>query len=206
MTIRNLRSIEGNGLLINLIEPLRLHLIAVDANIGLEQTPEIELLNEKLTNAREVHHAASDEILNDIFVLDRYVYLFSEYGLLWKEIASSQFSESWRTLQNAFDAIRLIKRFSNIDVSTIEDHLCDLETLYPYKIFASMGAVVDRFECSICGEDIDSFLCTHRRAELYRGHMAFGIAKNIADVDHIAFVEHPVDKRCVISISNDAPH
>jgi hypothetical protein len=206
MLTHNLSSIEGNELLIELIEPLRLHLIAVDANIGLGQAPEIVLLNEKLTSAREVHHTASDKIIDDIFVLDRYLYLFSEYGLLWKQIASSHFSESWRTLQNAFDAIRLIKRFSNIDVSAIEDQLCDLEILYPYKIFASMGMVVERFECSICGEDIDSFMCIHLRGELYRGTMAFGIARKILDVDHIALVEQPVDKRNVISYGNDAPH
>ena len=206
MITHNLRSIEGNELLIEFIGPLRLYLIAVDTNIGLMQAPEIALLNEKLNNAREIYCAASDAILDDIFVLDRYLYLFSEYGLLWKQIASSHFSESWNTLQNAFDAIRLIKRFSNIDVSAIENQLCDLEILYPYKIFASIAMVVECFECSICGEDIDSLVCIHRRGELYRGTMAFGIAKKILDIDHIAFVKNPVDKRHVISYKNDAPH
>jgi hypothetical protein len=200
-----LRSIEGNALLEGLSVPLKQYLQAVDEGIGVERPPELDRLNAQLAEARRVHCAAPDEVLNDIFVLERYVHLFWEYGALWKQISSSQFSESWTTLQNAFDQIRIIKRFSGINVSAIEDQLYALETLYPYKIFISMGAVVKRFECSICGEDIDSFQCTHRRGELYRGQMAIAIARDIERLDHLAMVEQPVDKRCVISYNNDGP-
>ena len=204
-TNRSLRSEEGNELLASIAETLRHHLRAVNTGIGLEQAPELDRLIVQLAGARESFYATSDEVLDDIFVLERYVHLFAEYGLLWKQISSSQFSESWSTLQNVFDAIRLIKRLSSIDIGAVEDQLYALETLYPYNIFVSMGAVVERFDCSICGEDIDSFNCIHRRGELYRGQMAIEIARNIVQLDHLAMVAQPVDKRCVISYNNDAP-
>lgn len=204
MTTRRLRSSEGEALLASFAEPLRRNLVAIDIGTGLEQASELDQLTAVLTEARELHCEASDEVLDDIFVLERYVRMFGEYGFLWHQIANSNFSESWSTLQNVFDLIRLIKRFSTIDISAIEHQLYALETLYPYNIFFSMGAVVECFECSICGQDIDSFKCTHRRGELYRGQMAVAIARNIVQLDHLAMVEQPVDKRCVISYNNDA--
>lgn len=204
MTTRRLRSSEGEALLASFAEPLRRNLAAIDIGTGLERAPELDQLTAGLTEARELYREASDEVLDDIFVLERYVRMFGEYGFLWHQIAISNFSESWSTLQNIFDLIRLIKRFSTIDISAIEQQLYALETLYPYNIFFSMGAVVERFECSICGRDIDSFKCTHRRGELYRGQMAIAIARNIVQLDHLAMVEQPVDKRCVISYNNDA--
>jgi len=180
-------------------------LLAINAGVGREQAPELDQLTVQLKEARELYSEASDEVLDDIFVLECYVRIFGEYGFLWHQIANSMFSESWSTLQNIFDLIRLLKRFSKIDTSALEDQLYALETLYPYNVFFSMGAVVERFECSICGEAIDSFKCTHRRGELYRGQMAVAIARNIVQLDHLAMVAQPVDKRCVISYGNDAP-
>lgn len=195
----------GIGLLSDLRKPLKSHLELVDAKAGIAATPEIGQLLTKLAEARTIHASDCDEALNEIFILERYVQLFAEYGQLWAQIAESQFTESWSSLQGAFDLIRLIRRFSRLDVSAIEDQLYALESAYPYNIFFSMGAVVERFECSICGNDIDSFDCAHRKGELYRGVMAYGIARNIVNIDHLAMVEHPVDKRCTISYSDDAP-
>lgn len=205
-TARKLQSAEGEALLGGFAELLRCHLMAVEAQAGRVQAPELDELSAQLMQARQLYAEASDEVLNDIFVLERYVLMFREYGLLWHQIADSKFAESWNTLQNVFDQIRVIRRFSQINVSAFEDQLLALETLYPYDIFFSMGAVIEGFDCSICGEDIDSFRCSHRRGELYRGQMALAIARNIMQLDHLAMVDKPMDKRCVITYGNDTPH
>jgi hypothetical protein len=200
-----LKTSEGIDLLSRMRSKLKSHLELVDAEIGVSHSPELDQLLSNIFEARIIYASSSDDVLNDIFVLEKYVKLFGEYGFLWRQIASSQFSESWSNLQCAFELIRLIRRFSCVNVSAIEDQLYALESLYPYNIFFSMGAVVEQFECSICGKDIDSFECMHRKGELYRGQMAYGIARNIVQLDHFSVVEHPVDKRCVVSYSNDAP-
>ena len=62
----------------------------------------------------------------------------------------------------------------------------------------SMGIETSLFECSICRKNIDSFECEHDIGELYSGEIAFGIAKDITDINHISIVENPMDKRCVV--------
>ena len=114
-----------------------------------------------------------------LFVLDAYADFLSAYADLWEELAKETFGESWNSLQEALGLLRVIKRFSDIDVSFFERQLLELEQAYPYGVFASVGMLVERFDCSICGLDIDSDGCPHRRGQLYRGVMAYGIVRNI---------------------------
>lgn len=146
-----------------------------------------------------------DDFFDDLFVLDRCVDFLAAYARVWRLVAQSQFTESWDALQDSLDLLRLIKRLSVIDVSCFEDQLVELERAYPYNVFFSIGAVVTRFECSLCAEDMDSLACPHRRGHLYRGRMAQAVAKEIVELDHISMVDQPQDKRCVVSYENTAP-
>ena len=136
--------------------------------------------------------------LNDIFVILRYVDFLSEYCVVWQQIVAGQFSDSWSSLQNALTLLRVVKRFSSINITFFEDQVTELEKTYPYNVFFSIGIAVDRFECSICHRDIDSLECPHRRGKLYAGEMASAIAREIRQLDHVAIVRHPEDKRCVV--------
>ena len=150
-----------------------------------------------------------DETLNDQYLLKRVVDILLSYSKYWQNIVNNDFSGSWTHLQNCLDYLRLVKKFqSNQDLNFeafFENQLLELEKLYPYNIFFSTGITVELFECSICGKDIDSFECDHLKGELYRGKMACGIARNITQCDHIAMVNHPKDKRCVVTYENDGP-
>jgi hypothetical protein len=147
----------------------------------------------------------SEDTLNDYFVLDRYVDLIESYIQFWRLVWDGNYPGSWNSLQDVLDDLRIIKKFSTLDVSFFEDQMLELESGYPYKVFASIGAIVDHFECSICGKDIDGFECKHRRGELYGGHMAIGIARDMVSLDHVSLVLSPEDKRCVIQLEN-TPH
>ncbi len=203
--MRLLNSDEGLGLLAGMRDVIRAHLNGIDVEIGVEASSALDGLLDQLNTAGEIHANSSAEVLNDIFILEIYITFFRSYGRLWRKISAGNYSESWRTLQDANDSLRLIRRCSGLTLTPLVEQLAALESLYPYKIFSSCGFVVERFECSICGNDIDSFECSHRKGELYRGRMAYGIAKNILDIDHIAFVKNPADKRCVVTIADDAP-
>lgn len=179
--------------------PLRQFLRDVDVEIGLTMAPTIESIREHIESVELLHSDGPDELFNDFYVLRRYADFFSHYGQVWRLIAEEKFSASWNKLQDALDALRLVRRFSHIDISGLEDQLIELEKTYPYNVFFSIGALVERFECSICGQDIDSFQCSHRKGHLYRGRMAVGIARNIVNLDHVAMVDQPEDRRCVVS-------
>ncbi|MEV4780487.1 YecA family protein [Burkholderia sp. LMU1-1-1.1] len=200
-----LNSDEGMLLLTSMQEVIKAHLNEIDVGVGVEASPEIDNLLDELISAREIYASGSDEIQNDISILETYIEFFRSYGSLWRKISSGQYSESWVALQDANDSLRLIRRWSGIALDPLAEQLCALESLYPYKIFASVGWAVGWYECSICGHDIDSFECSHRRNELYRGQRACAIARDMLAMDHVALVEHPVDKRCVITIPNNAP-
>lgn len=163
----------------------------------------LERIRSELASARSAGADAEDEYLNDVFVLDRYADFLSTYADLWEKITLEQFGESWSSLQGALGLLRTIKRFSNIDVGFFEHQLLELERAYPYGVFASVGMLVEGFDCNICGLDIDSDGCPHRRGQLYRGVMAYGIARKIIWNDHVALTARPADKRCVIQYPDD---
>lgn len=158
-----------------------------------------------LVAMRERHTRQPDAFFDDLFVLERSVNFLARYSRLWSLIAQGQFSTSWSVLQDALDELRLIRQHSGLDIGHAEAALLELEKAYPYNIFASIGAVVTHFECSICGQDMDSLACPHRKGHLYRGVLARGIVKELVEMDHISLVRQPLDKRCVIQIDDGAP-
>lgn len=161
-------------------------------------------MRRSLASARAKAGAASEPLLNDLYVLDRYCDFLSSYHELWHKILNLKFSESWDSLQNALSLLRLIKRFSDVDIRFFEAQLIELERTYPYTIFLSIAVTAERLECSICGLDIDSEQCPHMRGHLYNGVMASAIIRDITHMDHVAMVPHPEDKRCVIKYDDTA--
>lgn len=196
-----------------LFENLRSSFVAFLNNVGVLCFEQCKLeINEFRTTIKlysEKCSECSDAVINELYVLNRFVDLLSTYTNTWEKIVKSEFSNSWQSLQGCLDCLRDVKKFSkNPHSQTIiffENQLLELEKLYPYNIFVSIGAIVDLFECSICGKDIDSFDCEHIRGELYRGKMAYGIAKNLVNVDHIAMTKNPKDKRCVVQYDDEGP-
>jgi hypothetical protein len=158
----------------------------------------------KLIEAEISKLTSGDElILNDIYLLKQILLFHNSLMLLWEDIYQEKYSSSWNNLQTCFDRLRNINKFSLNNQKTkeldfFEKQLLIIEKLYPYNIFMSMGMETSLFECSICGKNIDSFECEHDICELYYGEMAFGIAKEITDINHISVVENPMDKRCVV--------
>lgn len=195
----HLKIVNVDSLYEDIRDPLRHYLRSVDIEVGLEESSTIDSIRKSLELFELRYADGPDEVLNDFFVIHCYVDFFSHYGQVWRLIAEEKFSESWSKLQDALDALRLVRRFSRIDMSALEEQLIELEKTYPYNVFFSIGAVVEKFECSICGQDIDSFQCAHRKGQLYRGRMATGIARNMVSFNHVAIVDEPKDRRCVVT-------
>ncbi|PLX72265.1 MAG: hypothetical protein C0607_17060 [Azoarcus sp.] len=194
-----LRTVEARALL-GEIKPLaRACLVAINEDRFSDGHDLIRDLRALADSAKSNAVAGSDDYRNDLWVIERYIDFLEKYGHLWKSILDQRFSESWCLLQDSLDFLRSIKRFSHIDVHFFEDQLIELERTYPYNVFFSIGATVEFFECSICSQDIDSKECPHVRGNLYGGVMAYAIAKNIVQLDHISMVAYPEDKRCVVS-------
>lgn len=162
-----------------------------------------EIRKEKIKNKDE-----QEEIINDLFKLNAFISLIKKYILTITYIEDENFENSWFELQNTFDYLRILKKYSfNLEIKLLdklENQLIEIEELFPYKIFVSPAVTVDFFECTVCGKDIDSFDCGHIRGELYRGVMAAGIAQNIIEVHGLDWVPNPYDKRSVTIYPKDS--
>lgn len=151
---------------------------------------------------------AQDEVLNDLFILNEICLLLDDYIRFWHILTKNKFSASWTKLQDVQDRLRIIYRFTLIPrpafLNLIESQCGEIEKFYPYQVFFSMGTMIEEEECSICGEAVDSFECLHIKGQLYQGNLAYGIVKKVAGLDHVAMVDNPKDKRCVVSFEDTA--
>lgn len=139
-----------------------------------------------------------EDLANDIFVLNSYSQFLASYVNLWSLILAGKYSSSWDCLQDCLNLLRSIKRFSRIKVDEFEDQLVGLEKIYPYNVFFSIGGIAGQLVCTICGELSDSASCVHISGELYGGKLAQRITRDVVQLDHIAIVSNPADKKCVV--------
>jgi len=151
----------------------------------------------------------SDLLYNDMFILKRFLELLKKYAELWSQISDSVFSNSWDTLQDVLDLLRLINRLTEFNKTLLfkflEKQLQAIEILYPYKVFASIEVIFGKVKCSICGKDIYGFGCPHISGELYRGEMAYGIVEEIKELLSVSLVENPSNKRCKVGAVEGNP-
>jgi hypothetical protein len=146
------------------------------------------------------------KILNQIFVVNLLLRILCDYSEYWDKVTTHDFVASWNILQDIQDGLRVLKRhcgeYQKIRLGIIENQAVTIEKLYPYKVFASAEFVLSDVTCSICGKNIESLECPHIKGELYDGEIAYGIVGKIETVNAMALVDHPQDKRCVVSIMN----
>ena len=109
------------------------------------------------------------------------------------------YRDSWFSLQSCIEDINFILRYESSKVlNEISDYLITLESIYPYKVFASIEAKQSDITCSICKKDMLSLDCPHRPGQLYHGILCQEIVNKIDRLDAIAIVTNPHDKRCVL--------
>ena len=75
--------------------------------------------------------------------------------------------------------------------------------MYPYNTFVSSEYVITKSECGICGKPMNSFECPHIKGDLYWGEIAYENILEIEEVNAVALVSNPEDKRCIIELSDD---
>lgn len=163
----------------------------------------IELCNK---NKSQALITKNEEIANSMFVVKAYCRMFKYYSMYWKLLLQERYKDSWTLLQDTIDMLIIVTRFTKdhnkFDIDNFNNHLHQLEKLYPYKIFSSIEAVVKCKKCSICGKSLLDIDCTHIPGELYWGEQVVAVANGVV-LQAVALVKHPLDKRCVIELSDD---
>jgi hypothetical protein len=85
--------------------------------------------------------------------------------------------------------------------SRYQDLILLEKAYFPKMVYLSMGAIVSNGKCSICKSLIDE--CDHLEGVPYMGRICQIVDYSIVDVNHIAIVEKPRDKRCILLSFSD---
>lgn len=119
---------------------------------------------------------------------------------MWIKLKDGKNYEAWCSLQDAIDYIAYSQKVEEqmSGINDLQKFLMDCEkTLFPvFPLYNSSGLLFKGGNCSICGKPLEK--CEHIEEYLYNGKICKRI--NITDVavNHIAMVEKPDDKRCII--------
>ncbi|MCM3743879.1 SEC-C domain-containing protein [Sporosarcina luteola] len=170
----------------------------------------IQTCDTSITNCIRIKEKAVkmgyEEIANSMFVISEYCGMMKNYSIYWKTLLEGRYKDSWNVLQDTIDRLINVTKFtkchSDFAINAFNSHLQELEKLYPYRVFASSEMVRKTEECSICGKSVLDVDCIHIPGNLYWGQMAVSICKDIV-FQAVALVKHPMDKRCIIEISDD---
>lgn len=135
-------------------------------------------------------------------VLNSYISLFDMFVFLKED----KNVEAWAKLVDAQEYYSIASRATK-DIEYLNvyyDHLNNIEsTFFPkFPKYNSIGAIIKGGTCSICNADFDT--CEHLEDKVYWGRLCKRVGYEIVEWNHLALVENPKDKRCVIThISTD---
>lgn len=115
-----------------------------------------------------------------ISLIDAYEYL--DIAIKAKEIVHTHIGVPIDDSNGVFEIRR---RILNIEKGLFPSH----------KVYNSSALIETLGKCSICKNNFPD--CEHIEGNIYSGLYCQRIEKEILDVDHIAMVENPKDRRCV---------
>lgn len=149
----------------------------------------------------------NEKLANSTFVAKQYFHLFGSLAYYFALLQKGNYRQSWDRLQDCLYEIYVVGQFADInhrfELPFLKKLLKQYEKMYPYEIFVSSEFAVTKSECSICGKPMNSLLCPHIRGNLYWGEMARENVLEIKEINSIVLVSNPLDKRCIIELSDD---
>ncbi|MFZ4216421.1 hypothetical protein ACEV6Q_00965 [Enterobacter ludwigii] len=124
--------------------------------------------------------------------------------LIFQYIKNDEGEKAWMSLIDAYDYLDVAKLFldkyklHSEGFAPFMDNLKQLEKLlFPtHHLFISPGAKETLGDCSVCGNSF--FGCEHIEREIYNGILCQRINRRIIEANHVALVENPRDRRCII--------
>lgn len=151
--------------------------------------------------------SSNERLANSQYIAKNYLHLFCNLASYFSLLKGKKYSSSWAKLQDCLDDIIEVGKFTRFEdryeINELNNLLHKYEGLYPYKVFNSVEYVITKSECSICGNSMNSFRCPHIRGNLYWGEVAVENVTEMKEFNAVALVSHPLDKRCIIELSED---
>lgn len=120
---------------------------------------------------------------------------------MWIELKNGNHQAAWNRIIDAQEYISVAMRASDDGVS-IEEFLEHVRTtekvIFPgFPVYNSVAQVIKGGICSICEKEFNS--CEHIEGRVYWGSLCVRSQVAIVTVDHVAMVDEPRDRRCIIT-------
>jgi hypothetical protein len=155
--------------------------------------------NQAIQNQDE-HHA------NHLFHMQCVLNAMRSSLLMWIWLKQEKYFEAWSSLIDAQEYLNAALQVDDYTgIRQFEDFLIHAEkSVFPrHNKYNSPGFTETIGDCSICKENFS--LCNHVEHNVYMGRLCFRTNRRMINADHVALVENPRDKRCIITgISNGA--
>lgn len=124
---------------------------------------------------------------------------------MWIFIKQEDYQEAWSSLVDAQDYKDAAMKFEDhVGVRRIEERLDEIRRVIfpPWARYNSAAFSETIGHCSICHQSFGE--CDHIEGIIYMGTLCRRVGNTLIEGFHSALVEHPRDRRCIITeVSND---
>lgn len=157
--------------------------------------------NEMIQKKKNAIIAGNELLANEQWVKIHNYKLIKSYLTAYKLLANEQYIEAWYEFDKIDNLMNVVKDNAADIELILFDFLYDIvpkyQKLFPYKIFMSRESIINRVECSICGEERKlRSKCNHEPGKLYMGRLCQKIVTDM-EILGLAIVTNPVDKYTV---------
>lgn len=172
-----------------------------DSELQQEQIDKLLNLKKRIKGFKYGAIEAGDEpAANILFHIQCGLNAHISFLQMWILLKKGDYYAAWDALIDAEEYISIAIRAANEGVG-IDDFLNRLKSVedvvFPgYRVYNSCGFVIRGGQCSVCSKPFCE--CEHIEGIVYWGRLCIRVKPEIVRTDHIAMVEEPRDRRCVI--------
>lgn len=141
---------------------------------------------------------------NNLFHMQCVINALRSYLLMWIQIKGNEFQKSWVSLIDAQEYLSIALKVNSYEgIINFQSQMISAEnTLFSgSKYYLSSGFIETVGKCSIC--KMPFTVCEHIENEVYMGEFCQRIERKMLSIDHVAFVDNPRDRRCIITSMSD---
>lgn len=143
---------------------------------------------------------SQDSQSNKVWAMMTAIEVHQLYSQAFEQLKKTDYYMAWCTLERAELVIAAIRRNDSEVYETVKDisfQIKRIQSIYPYKAFASTEILIKEQKCSIC-DSVRSIRndCGHRVGYVYNGSLCTNIVTN-CELKSISIVTNPVHKYAV---------
>lgn len=161
------------------------------------------LIANELDSARG---SAPESELNKLWALHEVVTIHKLFLDTYKLLKEGNYYAAWCKAEKVEISCLILENNDTELYKSVEklaSVVASLQSIYPYKIFASHVARISKEECSICHKTREiNNPCGHRVGKVYNGEVCYNIVKDFKFMG-VDLVRNPVNKSCVVFLVDE---